>query len=122
MAYTPTEWSCGDTITADKLNKIENALANNESGSLRIMDVTRAADPMTGRLNATWQEIHDALYDGYAVVCYFPSGPSVSGETVSNGITVVENGTYYDVYVIYGGNTYRHYRTTDPDDYPTLVV
>lgn len=33
MAYTPTEWKCGDTVTAEKLNKLENAVADlSESG------------------------------------------------------------------------------------------
>lgn len=27
MAYEPTVWNCGDTITAEKLNKLENGLA-----------------------------------------------------------------------------------------------
>lgn len=27
MAYEPTTWNCGDTITAEKLNKLENGLA-----------------------------------------------------------------------------------------------
>lgn len=27
MAYTPTEWECGDLITAERMNKIETALA-----------------------------------------------------------------------------------------------
>lgn len=29
MAYTPTEWTTGDIITAEKLNKIEQGIANN---------------------------------------------------------------------------------------------
>ena len=29
MAYTPTEWSKGDIITAEKLNNIENGISNN---------------------------------------------------------------------------------------------
>ncbi len=28
MAYTPTNWSTGDTITASDMNKLENAVAN----------------------------------------------------------------------------------------------
>ena len=28
MAYTPTEWNCGDTITAEKMNKIEQGIAD----------------------------------------------------------------------------------------------
>lgn len=31
--YVPTEWACGDTITAEKLNKLEQAVANAEGGS-----------------------------------------------------------------------------------------
>ena len=26
MAYTPTEWACGDTITADKMNNLESGV------------------------------------------------------------------------------------------------
>ena len=26
MSYTKTEWACGDTITADKMNNIENGI------------------------------------------------------------------------------------------------
>lgn len=27
MSYTPTQWATGDTVTADKLNKMENGIA-----------------------------------------------------------------------------------------------
>ena len=30
--YVPTEWSCGDVITAEALNKIEQGIANADSG------------------------------------------------------------------------------------------
>ena len=32
MSYTPTTWQTGDTITATKLNKIENGIANAGGG------------------------------------------------------------------------------------------
>lgn len=32
MAYNPTEWKCGDTITAEKLNKMEDGIANAGGG------------------------------------------------------------------------------------------
>lgn len=32
MAYTPTVWANGDVITADKLNKLENGVANEQVG------------------------------------------------------------------------------------------
>lgn len=34
MAYTPTVWATGDTITAEKLNKMENGIAG--AGSLPV--------------------------------------------------------------------------------------
>lgn len=40
MAYEPTEWTCGDVITAEKLNKIENGIANTDSGGAKLPKVT----------------------------------------------------------------------------------
>lgn len=34
MAYTPTTWVTGDTVTATKMNKIENGIANAGGGGL----------------------------------------------------------------------------------------
>ena len=60
MAYTPTAWATGDTVTATKLNKIENGIAN--AGSALIVTDTN------GTLDKTFAEIYDALADG--VVCF----------------------------------------------------
>ena len=32
MAYTPTEWQTGDVITAEKLNKLEQGVQNEQIG------------------------------------------------------------------------------------------
>lgn len=40
MSYTPTEWVNGDTITAEKLNKIEQGIADNR-GKWPMFIVTR---------------------------------------------------------------------------------
>ena len=32
MSYEPTVWQCGDTITAEKLNKLEQGVANSGGG------------------------------------------------------------------------------------------
>ena len=39
MAYTPTEWNCGDTITAEKMNKIAQGIADS-GGVLTIWHST----------------------------------------------------------------------------------
>lgn len=39
MSYTPTTWTTGDTITATKLNKIENGIAN--AGGAAVVKLTK---------------------------------------------------------------------------------
>lgn len=42
MAYTPTNWTTGDTITATAMNKIENGIANAGGGWDAIIRLTHA--------------------------------------------------------------------------------
>lgn len=35
MAYEPKTWACGDTITAEDLNHIEEGIAQSSGGVLR---------------------------------------------------------------------------------------
>lgn len=61
MAYTPTTWVTGDTVTATKLNKIENGIAN--AGSAVIITETN-----NGTLDKTFAEIYDLVHSG--TTCY----------------------------------------------------
>lgn len=56
MAYTPTTWTTGDDVTATKLNKLEQGVAN--AGSVLIVTDTN------GTLDKTFAEICDALDNG----------------------------------------------------------
>lgn len=60
MAYTPTTWVTGDTVTATKLNKIENGIAN--AGSAVIITDNGTA------LDKTYAEIYDLVNSG--TPCY----------------------------------------------------
>ena len=59
MAYTPTTWANGDTITAAGLNKMEQGIA----GSVMLIHV----DPETFLCDKTWQQVHDALVAGTSI-------------------------------------------------------
>jgi hypothetical protein len=61
MAYTPTVWKDGDTITADKLNKLEEAVENEQVGpkgatgakgaaglSIKSLELTKTDGEVTG--------------------------------------------------------------------------
>ena len=44
MSYTPTMWQCGDVITAEKMNKIENGIAECCSGGGEPLILTAIDD------------------------------------------------------------------------------
>lgn len=67
MAYTPTNWTTGDTINATAMNKIENGIANAGSALIVTMDIS-------GVLDKTYKEIWDALEDGIPVYLSFVYG------------------------------------------------
>ena len=70
MAYEPTVWAAGDTITATKLNKLENGVAN--SGALIVENGT---GNHTIVLNKTWSEINSAL-NAFRPVVYIKNNSS----------------------------------------------
>lgn len=59
MSYTPNTWVTGDTITATKLNHMEEGIA--DGGVLIVRD-------NNGTLDKTWKEITDAPFSVLANV------------------------------------------------------
>ncbi len=55
MSYEPTVWKSGDTVTSAKLNKLEQALANNSQ--VFLVNIIAAEN----RLDKTMGEILDAF-------------------------------------------------------------
>lgn len=64
MAYTPTEWKQGDVVTSTKLNKMEQGIADAQSGGALTVHT------VDGIYDATWQEIHDAIENGMTVTVF----------------------------------------------------
>ena len=56
MSYTPTTQETGDTITAEKLNNMEQGIANASSSSILVVTDTE------GVLDKTWQELFNASF------------------------------------------------------------
>lgn len=114
MSYTKNAWTCGDVITAEKLNNmedgIEQAVECCGGGSAPLifsytMEETTAEEcPYDGRkftYSHSWREIYDALASGRAVVQVDvdESGIyqySIESAYFENGIWSigVSNGTY----------------------------
>lgn len=106
MAYEKTTWNCGDTITAEKLNNLENGVEEaleccSGGGLICTATVTVNEDNYACYiLDKTWQEIHDALAQGQSV---YISEPGDNAWNMIRGIWVVV-GVYDDSDV--GGNDY----------------
>lgn len=56
MAYNKHTWTTGETITAEKLNNIEEGIADSN-----VLTITSTLSGSTITLNKTWKEISDAF-------------------------------------------------------------
>lgn len=72
MAYTPTTWATGDTVTATKMNKIENGIAG--AGSALICNCSYSSQASDYVLDKTVQEIYNALLSGTPAYIKFEYG------------------------------------------------
>lgn len=108
MAYNPTTWNTGDTITAEKLNHMENGITSaqvyTESETVRF----------SGEVTA---EGNEGIY-GALINCNLSDVPEQ--------ITVVFDGTEYTVskVEINGNSVYGGFGETDPDfsEYPFTIM
>ena len=73
MSYTPTEWTTGDTITAEKLNKIEGGIedASSNSGGSELFIVEFSIVDSEINSDKTITEIISAAYSGKIVKGYY---------------------------------------------------
>jgi len=83
MSYEPTNWKDGDLVTAKKLNKLEQGVANAGSSGGGVGTMVIHMDDETGVLDKTWQEIYDAVASG--TVCVIP---------IATVVPIVENNLY----------------------------
>ena len=118
MAYTPTNWKAGDTVTSAKLNKMEQGIANG-SGTL-IVHMINGENAST--LDKTWQEIYDAAPN---VILYDES--PVSAQQIQKNLgylTAFDNSSgSYKIYWLYANSYLQRimFITTtaqSPNDYP----
>lgn len=72
MAYEPKTWECGETITADDLNHIENGIADAGGGRFDVnvtMEYQTDHYEVTG-FDKTIEEINTAYNEGKVVVAH----------------------------------------------------
>ena len=135
MSYTPTTWTTGDTITATKLNKIENGVAN--AGSVLICNSSYSSEVSAFVLDKTVQEIHNALLAGTPAYIKYQYGDfaTYTGTLYLAPIVAIANYAYTETIRIiaskpkrqnFDGDYYNYsagalvYQATALDAYPTF--
>lgn len=116
MAYTPTNWECGDVVTAELLNKLEEAVEDlsiaidgEDSGSELPLTISLTTEDNTSTMDKTWQEIADA----------YPCVRVVNNGYYSVDVYEDETNDEYGVVVKYA--TPRTFTTDSASGYPTFV-
>lgn len=104
MSYEKNTWNKGDVITANKLNHIEDGLAD---GGVLVVGVTIDSQDDSKTLDKTWQQIYDAAF---AVIC-----EEIDGEKKS--CTVKDVFSSDETYMVIDIED-TEYTTDSPDGYP----
>ena len=73
MTYEPTVWQTGDIVSSQRLNKMEQGIADASNDDILIISATYEVDTtnntVTYTLPKTWREIADAAF----VIVRFPA-------------------------------------------------
>ena len=108
MSYIKTTWVTGDTITATKMNKIEEGIET--AGTVTILTDTN------GTLNKTVDEIYQLLSTGAIVLIFIDDNYPNSNCIVKLGrINVISEN--YGGFIIYLDSNDYYYAST-VNDYP----
>lgn len=115
MAYEPKEWTCGETITADALNHLEQGVANCGGGEFLAVNANavRGDSEMVVTLDKTWQQIKDAYPQAYISTDLSALG---GGQSV---MAITGVGSNSAGYVVTAYPVFETLMTDSPDGYPS---
>ena len=109
MSYEKTTWETNDVITAEKLNHMEDGIAEGGGGS-GVLAVT--VDTTDMALNKTWQEIRDASEVGIVVL-------NLVTEEQTNAVYLKETNISGDEYQV-GWSDESYYIASSASGYPVF--
>lgn len=109
MAYTPTTWVTGDTVTATKMNKLEQGVAN--AGGATFFNITEE----DGVLNKTWTEILTAVSSGQIARIF------ASGEDFASCLYVYSVNTDEEFWYVYVAGSNGWYQAASANGYPQFA-
>lgn len=119
MAYVKQNWECGEMITADKLNHMEDGIANG-GASVLVVRPTSLAESGNRKFvitDKTLQEVSDAIANGTPCYVGFDIDSVCDAETVEAVTPMM-----CPILGIYDGNTVRFITlSSEQVDAPLLI-
>lgn len=98
MAYEPKTWVCGETITAEALNHIEQGIASGGTEPLILTThIEQDETQVCSVLDKTFQEVEDAFSSGRAVILHSTDEPSGYVSVINVLTSQSSEGTAYVV-------------------------
>lgn len=126
MAYTPTNWQCGDVVTAEKLNNIESGIGEaldccgSPTAPLILQIETDETDPQNPFVEITtpYSEIKAAYLSGRAVIL----DPGINSKRYVSitGITDFNPGGQV-LFVNHTNDGYDVFNASADADHPILI-
>lgn len=92
MSYTPTNWQTGDTVTAEKLNKMEQGIEN--ANDVFVITLTPTNQDFSGTIDKTYEEIVAAVNSGVKIFFKFASALYPANEIIINASLITVGGTF----------------------------
>ena len=108
MAYTKNTWADGDVVTSEKLNHMEDGIAN--AGGVMVINDT------DNGLDKTWQEIYDAMAQGKLCAAIYNSGNPETGISINILLSAYAFG---GTYTVSAGQV--AYNASSATGYPAIV-
>ncbi len=114
MPYEKHTWETGETITAERLNNIENGIANN------ILIIDCVSDPDGWYLSKTYKQISDHIRNGGFAIFNFNNSNPVVYTLVVKSCGEDTDSSMYAVLIGALTNTEQDlvFTTSNEDDYP----
>ena len=114
MAYEPTQWRSGDTITSERLNKMEQGIAG--SGDVYVLHTTRTEVPAEndgGETTTTYSSV-ELREDGLPICLIIDNAVNGANNTTFASVDFLS--TYNNEFFDYGENLYVNRSTGEVTD------
>ena len=119
MAYEKQTWQCGETITADKLNHMEDGIANSGGGGAVYRMTVERTDVATATLEASF---NDLVASNGGVAHYSENGIEFYATVNVWGVTQLAGEVAYYAMVTFVDGSTATLNANNASDYLSGVI